>query len=266
MDSFSFIDAHVHLASWKSLKECKYNIVESSKSHNIGFCLISNADAAEFPSIDTRCKKGKSTLFYLRQSIEFAKKQEGHVGVGVWIRPFFELPDNELVSYINANRKYIYFIKFHPYCEKLKITSRKLLPWIRLTRELGFPLLVHTALDEYSSILELEKVAKDNKDINFIAAHLELCSDNEVAINVMKDNPNIYADTAWVKIDKAKRVLEEVGDSRIMFGSDNPIDGLATLDNPMYQDYFSNTLDIEPSLYKKLMRENAIKVYKLPLK
>lgn len=266
MEEFSFIDAHAHLASWPSLRKCGNFIIESNKSHNIDFSLISNADAAEFPSVKTRCKMGKSTLDCLKQAVNFAKKHEGHIGTGVWFRPFFELPNEELINYIKENKKYIYCLKFHPYCEKLKITSRKLIPWIRLARELDLPILVHTAYDEFSSILELEKVAKENKDINFIAAHLELCSDNEVAIEVMKRVNNIYADTAWVNIDKTIRVLNEIGEDRIMFGSDNPIDGLNTLDNPMYLSYFNNDANIEYSTYKKLMRDNAIKVYKLDLK
>ena len=81
----------------------------------------------------------------------------------------------------------------------------------------------------------------------------------------MKRVSNIYADTAWVNIDKTIRVLNEIGEDRIMFGSDNPIDGLNTFDNPMYLPYFNNNANIEYSTYKKLMRDNAIKVYKLDL-
>ena len=48
-----------------------------------------------------------------------------------------------------------------------------------------------------------------------------------------------------------------------MFGSDNPIDGLNTLNNKMYKEYFKNTINLSKEDYDKLMFKNAIKIYKL---
>ena len=52
----------------------------------------------------------------------------------------------------------------------------------------------------------------------------------------------------------------------LMFGSDNPIDGLDTLGNPMYEAYLRNKVKLPGRLYHNLMYRNAQKLFKIPLK
>ena len=50
-----------------------------------------------------------------------------------------------------------------------------------------------------------------------------------------------------------------------MFGSDNPIDGLDTLGNPLYEAYLRNKVKLPGRLYHNLMYRNAQKLFKIPL-
>jgi predicted TIM-barrel fold metal-dependent hydrolase len=99
-----------------------------------------------------------------------------------------------------------------------------------------------------------------------VAAHCQLCSDNSAAFEVMKTTPNIYGDTAWVNMKFARKILTKIGPDRIMFGTDNPIDGVDTLGNPMYHDYFVNRLRLPAHVYHNLMARNAMKVFGIHLK
>ena len=264
--AMGFIDAHTHIASWPDLDTCIRNIVESQEKYDIDFSLISNADAAEFHSVGDPDRPVKNTLECLREVVDLCRAFPGRFGAAVWLRPYYEKEVAEdLISYIEENRDIIFALKFHPYDERTRITDPSLWPYLDLARKLDLPILVHTATDPYSGIGFLEEVARANPDLRFVAAHLELCSDNEYAIEVLSRNPNIYADTAWVSMDKAVKTMEICGKNRIFFGSDNPIDGVDTLSNPMYMAYFENEADLGDEDYWALMRHNAIEFYRLPL-
>jgi uncharacterized protein len=95
---------------------------------------------------------------------------------------------------------------------------------------------------------------------------MQLNSDNQAAIRVLKEHPNVYGDTAWVDMKIAKKVLQEIGEDRMLFGTDNPIDGVDTLANPLYQSYFKNKVKLPGKLYHNLMYRNALAFYHIPLK
>lgn len=73
----------------------------------------------------------------------------------------------------------------------------------------------------------------------------------------------MYADCAWVPLAHAKAVLREVGIERIMFGTDNPIDGLDTLANPMYREYFDPNNGLTSKEREHLFYSNAKAFYRL---
>ena len=50
---------------------------------------------------------------------------------------------------------------------------------------------------------------------------------------------------------------------RVMFGTDNPIDGLDTLNNQIYLDYYNNKIKLTKKELSKVYFENALKVYKI---
>ena len=259
------IDAHAHIASWPSLGECEEVLLESLEKYGISFTLVSNADAAEFPSVPTARERVKDQLECLKETVDFCKRSHGRVGAAIWIRPFYEreIPQ-ELIDYIKENRRYIHAFKFHPYDEKMRSNDPALFPYYELALELGLPFLVHTAADEWSRIDDLAEMAEKYPDLIFIAAHLELCSDNEHAIEVMKRHPSIYGDTAWVPMEKALKCMKECGVDHLMFGTDNPIDGLDTLDNPMYREYYENAYGLSEEDLEALMFGNAMRIYQIP--
>ena len=264
--AMQIIDAHAHIYSKPTLKQSEDEIIASMRKYKISFSLISNCDAAEYSSGVAEKVKNTTTLKCLNQVLTFVRRNPKKLGAAVWIRPVKEKgPSAELKQCVKENRSLIYALKFHPFCEQTPISSPLLEPWLKWAEEEGFPIIVHTAEDEWSDIAHLVEVALKHPNLRFVAAHLQLCSDNSKGIEAIKSTPNIYGDTAWVPIKVAAKVLRQIGDDRIMFGTDNPIDGVDTLANPMYQDYFSNRSRLNKIAYKKLMRDNAISFFSLPL-
>ena len=257
-------DAHAHIGSWPNVEESKNNLLFALDRHYIEGCLLSDADCSSFPAEHTGVSRVLSALDGLYETLDFAKKQQGRIYIGVWFKPLCEpTPSPELVRLIQDNRSYIKTLKFHPFCERLCPNDERMEPYYELARELDLPILIHTALDVYSNIACLVEAAKKHPDLRFVAAHLELGSDHEYATNAIKDIPNIVADTAWVDFASAKRALQLLGEERVMFGSDTPIDGAYTLDNPLYMDFFENRMGIAFELWNKLMYENAISFYRI---
>ena len=261
------VDAHTHIASWPTIKASEDALAGSMDRFGIAFSLVSDCDAGEYADKDSEYKaQPKKQLVALRCVVNWVKKYPAELGAAIWIRPHKETVNLALTDFIKENRRYIYALKIHPFYSHMKMNDRHLLPYFALAKKFGLPILVHSAADKYSDIHILAKVARENPDLTFVAAHMNLLGDNQEAIEEMKKTPNLYGDTAWVKMDVAYQAMKEVGKDRIIFGTDNPIDGPDTLGNEMYQEYFKNSAKMPKEMYADLMAHNAIKVYKLPLK
>ncbi|MDY6429768.1 MAG: amidohydrolase family protein [Bacilli bacterium] len=258
------IDTHVHFSSYPNIKDNYKALLNISKKYNIDFSLISSVDVASYPNEGMPDYK-KTTLEGALDILPLVKKYPKKFGLAIWFAPTREVPTLELIDFIRKNRKYIYALKFHPFMERLEISNKLLGPWLILARQEKLPVLVHTAADIYSDIKNVEIAAKDHPKVVFIAAHCQLMGDNMDSYDIIKNNPNIYADTAWVPASFAEKVIKEISPDKLMFGSDSPVDGVDTLGNKMYKPYFEHSLNITDDEYQKLMYLNAKEVYKIKI-
>ena len=263
-DAMSIVDAHAHIASWRTLEQSKRNLLLGMDRHGVDIALVSNADCSSFPEEGKSARKPIPCEQGLREVLEFAKETPGRIYAAVWVTPLKSpRPSEELIRLIEDNKTLIKALKLHPFCEKVPADSPLMEPYYDLAKHYGLPILVHTAVDEESSIGHLVGACLKHPELSFVAAHMELCSAHAYSFKMMKQTPNLCADTAWVDLYWAKRVLLEVGPDRVMFGTDAPIDGEATLDNPMYRAYFENRDGLEETLWRRLLGQNAIDLYRL---
>ena len=255
------VDTHTHIGYWPTLKVTQANLVSSCKNFNISFTLVS-FDGSEFIN-----ERGRllSQIKASKKCLKFIDEHE-HYGMLIWIRPHFEKNYEELDNFITKHRDKIYGLKFHPFLSRMRVNDQRLYPYFELAKKHNLPVLVHTASDQYSKIKYLERAAQKFINLTFIAAHLELETDNIAALNALKNNPNIYGDTAWVNMNSLIKAKEMKVLDKIMFGTDNPIDGYETLNNPIYQSYFNNEIGLNKKELENLMYKTAIKVYKLDKK
>ncbi|MCR5348130.1 MAG: amidohydrolase family protein [Bacilli bacterium] len=257
-------DAHSHIASWHSVPEAERNLLLNMDRHGIDATLVSNADCTSFADESTPYAAHKTAAQGLKEVLDFAARNPGRIFAAAWVCPHLEPePPLELASLIKANLHVVKALKLHPFCEQIAPDDPRLEPYYEIARTLGLPILSHTAVDENSKITHLAAAAKAHPELCFVAAHLELCSDHRFAIETIKDVPNVYADTAWVDLPSAICAIEALGENRVMFGTDSPIDGANTLDNPIYRDYFENVAHLDERTYSLLMRENALRLYKI---
>ena len=77
-------------------------------------------------------------------ALDFAKNNRNSIGILIWIRPHKEkdAPIEELEKLIINNRNLIHGLKFHPYCSRLKVTSKLLIPYFKLLNDYNIFLIV----------------------------------------------------------------------------------------------------------------------------
>ena len=110
--------------------------------------------------------------------------------------------------------------------------------------------------------------AKRHPEIDFVMVHMDLGTDNRQALDLLGKLPNLYGDTTWVPLATTLEAIHRYGSKKMLFGTDNPIDGADTLlhnktgDRSLYQQYFHELRgQISADAYADLMYKNAQRVF-----
>lgn len=254
------IDAHCHIGHFGKMDMTK-DLPEAIKKYKIDYALFSSGDAVEVTDKMVLLEKQKKQIDVCLETLNFSRKHPNFLAL-LWLKPLTEGVNEELVSFIEENRNAIYGLKFHPFYSNMPFDNPKYRPYIELARKYHLPIQIHTANDENSSVKAVYEVAKKYPDVNFILAHLNLGSDNKEAISYVKELPNLYGDTAWVSAKNVVYAIKECGPTKIMFGTDNPIDGVDTY--LKYQEFFNELKEeLTKEEYDGLMYKNAIRIFNI---
>jgi predicted TIM-barrel fold metal-dependent hydrolase len=271
------IDTHVHTGVFEDVDRVvnmsQEIVLESMDLYHIDFALVSNA-AVEYDCEwqPVPMEKQKSQEAYFQEAIEFARANPKKIGVLPWVKPANETVTEELESLIKENRDVVYGIKVHPFHSKIAFDSPQVEEYIKLARKYHLPVITHTADCDEASSVRVYNMAKKYPDVDFVMAHMDLGTDNQTAIEMLGKLPNLYGDTTWVSLESTLQAIQLYGSKKIMFGSDNPIDGVHTYaKNPkgepsLYQRYF-NELEalIGTEAYEDVMYKNAMRVFGIQL-
>ena len=230
------IDTHVHIGDMLNFVLKKEDVISSMDRFGIDHSIVSSLNAAEFDHHlrPVPPKYQHSQLECLNDVVDFAKEYPNKISAAVWVRPFNEKAGYDLYKAINDNRKYIRAIKFHPYHSNMPFDGKETEPFIELAQHYGLPVVIHTGGCDAASC--------------------------------------VYGDTTWVPVSSTLRLIEKAGIEKIMFGSDNPIDGPDTYlcnrtgDRSLYQQYFNELKEIlSPDDYDRLMYKNASELFGINL-
>lgn len=266
------IDMHAHIGEVIDFKMPGEILIASMEKYNIDFSIISSCEAVAFDHnnkiLPYIIQKSQETVF--QDTLDFARKYKGKLAVMPWVKPHYEKVSNELIAMIRNNLDITVGIKVHPFHSFISFNSPQVEEYIKLAESFNLPMLVHTGNTTECSCMGVYEMAVKYPNVNFIMGHMGLGTDNREAIKLIKNQKNLYGDTAWVPLESTLLAIKECGIDKIMFGTDNPIDGLDTMGlNPkgepsLYQQYFNELKDlISQEEYEKLMYKNAIKFFNL---
>lgn len=268
------IDTHVHIGDMLNFKLTEEDVLYSMEQYGIDHSIVSCLDAAEFDHSlrPIPAKYQHSQLECLQKTVDFAKKHPSRISAAVWVKPYGEKADYDLYKAVNDNRRYIKAIKFHPYHSNVPFDSKTTEPFIELAQHYGLPVVVHTGGCDAASCVRVYNMAKRFPKTRFVMVHMGLGTDNREAIELAARLPNLYGDTTWVSVQSTLRLIQTAGIEKVMFGSDNPIDGPDTYlhnrtgDRSLYQDYFHELPKLlSPADYDRLVYRNAADFFAIPL-
>ncbi len=269
------IDTHVHIGNMNGFAMKPQDVLYSMKQYKIDFSLVSNLEACEFDHqlepIPRQLQKSQNQVF--RDTIRFARKYPDKIGAVPWMKIHGELPDDEFRMLLRENRDLVYAFKFHPYHSFTAPDDERLEPIYRLAAEYDLPIVSHTGGCEEARSVRLYNAAKKHPELNFVMVHMDLGTDNSEAIELLGKLPNLYGDTTWVPIESTLKAIERWGSEKILFGSDNPIDGKDTyLDNgrgerSLYQAYFNEFRSmVSERDYENIMFRNAQTLFRIEMR
>ena len=183
-----------------------------------------------------------------------------------------EVPDSEFIELIDNNRELIYGIKLHPFHSRIAPDNERLNPIYDIARRYNFPIVSHTGGCEEARSIHLYNAAKANPDLNFVMVHMDLGTDNSEALDLLGKLPNLYGDTTWVPVSTTLEAVKRWGSEKMLFGTDNPIDGKDTLlfnmagQRSLYQEYFNEFKEmVSQDDYDNIMYKNAVKLFNIKL-
>lgn len=268
------IDSHAHIGVLPPFDMTAEDLLYSMERYGIDFSLFSNIEGAENDHQGTPVPDEWQTPQneLLRKTLAVAKQAPGKLGVLPWLRIRQELPDAEFVRLTEDNRDLIYGLKLHPFHSRTAPDDERLEPVYRLAAELKLPVVSHTGGCEEAMSPHLYNAAKRHPDIDFVMVHMDLGTDNKTALDLLGKLPNLYGDTTWVPVATTVEAIRRYGSEKMLFGTDNPIDGRDTLlhnktgDRSLYQQYFHELREIlAPEDYENLMWRNAAQIFHIRL-
>lgn len=269
------IDTHVHIGGENvGFNMSEELVLEMMKKYKINYCIVSNGDSAELDHNQKLLPENIqiSEEASLLRMVKFARQHKEKIGIAIWVKPYLQQPSEKFLKLIEENIDLIHAIKLHPYHSNVSPVDKRAIPYLELASKYKLAVVSHTGGCEAAAPIHMLEAAKLFPDIPFVMAHMGLGSDNEEAISLLGKADNLYGDTAWVSMASTIKAMEKYGTSKMMFGSDAPIDGLDTYlcnkegKRSVYQDYFNIIEEkIGKAAYEQLMYKNAMKVYNISL-
>lgn len=266
------IDTHVHIGRMLNFRMTEEDVLYSMEKYGVDYALVSNIEGAEFDHQGRRVPKflQKSQNSVFQKTLAFAKKYPEKIGVLPWMKIASELPDEGFLTMLRENRALVKGLKFHPFHSRTAPDDDRLEPIYRMASEFDLPVVSHTGGCDEARSQRLFQAAKKHPEINFVMVHMDLGSDNSEAIELLGKLPNLYGDTTWVPVRSTLKAIERVGSEKILFGSDNPIDGKDTYlqnrvgERSLYQEYFHEFRDmVSEEDFENIMFKNARRIFKL---
>ena len=266
------VDSHVHIGTTMEFDLKPEYVLYSMERYGIDFSLVSNIEAAELDHKGRLLPVQVSQNDAFKKSLEFAEKYPERIGVLPWMKLRTEKPDAEFIRLLEENRSLVYGIKLHPFHSRFAPDDPSVEAVYEIAREYHLPIISHTGGCEEARSVRLYNAAKAHPDIAFVMAHMDLGSDNREAIALLGEADNLYGDTTWVSVKSTLDAVGRWGSGRILFGSDNPIDGPDTYlhnrtgDRSLYQQYFNEfRAMISPGDYDNVMYRNAARLFGIKL-
>lgn len=261
------IDCHTHIGTILTFDMPEAMLLTSMDKYHIDYALVSNIEGSEVDGNQQPIppEQQHSQRAINQKTLELARAHPDRLGALLWIKPATEGCTEEFAEMVVANRDIVFGIKVHPYLSNLPFNSSEVERYVQLAERFGIAIVTHTANDANSHPKLVSELARRYPSVNFVLYHMGLTEDSREAIDLITEIPNLYGDCCWVPPPNVLRAIQTCGSDRMLFGTDNPINGPGTYDDPTYyQPYFDGLAgELAQADFDNFMFKNAIRVFHL---
>jgi uncharacterized protein (TIGR03086 family) len=164
-------------------------------------------------------------------------------------------------------------LKLHPSYDEYPADAPGLDPFLEVASEAGVPAAVHTAPGPSDPDL-IRRLAERFPQVPFVLYHTFLGhpEGRRRAARHARQLPNLYLETSWCRSAEVRRLIDEVGADRVLFGSDAAVDGPAHFvrsppNIEMVENYNEGLLKLARSLprdtTRALLEDNTRRLFRL---
>lgn len=114
-------------------------------------------------------------------------------------------------------------LKLHPTIHGYHLSDLGLVgPVLDAVRERGLVVICHGASDLYNAPPEFARIALRFPEVPLLMAHSGTFWSHEQAIEVAREVPNVYLETARVPVFEVAQSVRELGPEKVVWGTDSP--------------------------------------------
>lgn len=114
-------------------------------------------------------------------------------------------------------------VKLHPTLCGFPLSNQKLVnPIFEVVESYGAAVIVHGSADLYNCPLEFDRMARRFPKVPLIMAHSGFFWEWELAIELALENENLYLETSRVPGFETGKIIEKLGGSKVIWGTDGP--------------------------------------------
>ena len=149
--------------------------------------------------------------------------------------------------------------KVHPWMQGESIFDETMYAICQLCAKYDTPIMFHDGTPPYAMSSQVGLLARKFPETRFVLGHSGILHFWQEAIDVAKQNRNVYVTLCGGSPLALQRICEQVDADRIVFGTDYLGDGSSGL--VKYRKQIVDDLPIEESLRERIYCENALKLY-----
>lgn len=123
----------------------------------------------------------------------------------------------------NAVMKGFVGLKLAPTVHQFSLTAPIVLKLAELCGELDIPFYTHVVFSAAASTKKMEYLAKSFPKTKFIIGHMGFGPADVDAVQYAKENENLFLETSGGSYIIVKHALEELGSTKVIFGSEFPM-------------------------------------------
>lgn len=143
------------------------------------------------------------------------------------INPKLTTVQEALDDFEDAVKKYGFAgLKLSPTSHQFSFTNKIIQELMNFAGELGVPVYSHTVFAPGASTDKFAFCAKTFPKTNFIIGHMGFGPADIDAVEYAKENDNLYMETSGGSYSIIKTALERLGDEKVIFGSEFPLQSI----------------------------------------